>query len=290
VDRSPFFLVITTSRNDVRFGIVSASSAASDGLRKLCDELSKQVGQPFTSRVFRSYPELTAQMRAGEIDIGWAQPLAAVELEMLGAGVIALGVWRGAGSTFQSAIFVPASSSITRIEQLRGKRMAWVDPSSSAGYLFPKQKLISMGLHPDKFFVLQSFHRTHEEVAKTVMEGRADVGATCVAFFPGTGKIQSAGWSKGGAYADSDVRILLTHGPIPTDALVFSTRFDDKKRKQLADALMKASVVSSTRDLVQTLFSAQGFVFVGSSQYEPLRAMVTLPASAPKVAASGVRR
>jgi len=269
-------------RPELRFGIVSAAPAAAEHLRIICAELSKVVGETVSGRVMSSFPLLAAAIEARDVDLAWTPPLTAVELERAGTIEIALGVWRGGGPSYSSAIFVPTKSTILRLEHLRGKRMAWVDPSSAAGYVFPKLKLTTLGMQPDVVFSSQVFYRTHEEVVRAVFEGRADVGATCVAFYS-SGQIQSAGWSKAGAHSDSEVRILETAGPIPTDAIVVASRLTPSTRKRLADGLMKVSVSAAAREAVALLFSGQGFVSLGSSQYDSVRALL---ASVPK-AASG---
>lgn len=260
-------------RSELRFGIVSAAPSADRQLRVVCDELSKVLGEKIEGRVLPTFPQLAAAIEKRDIDVAWTPPLTAVELERAGTIEIALGVWRGSGPSYSSAIFVPERSAITRLEHLRGKRMAWVDPSSAAGYVFPRLKLVSLGLQPDALFSSQVFYRTHEDVVRAVFEGRADVGATCVAFY-GSGEIQSAGWSKARAHKDSEVRILETAGPIPTDAIVVATRIPAARRKRIADGLLKISVSVAARDSVASLFSGQGFVSLGSSQYEPVRALL----------------
>jgi phosphate/phosphite/phosphonate ABC transporter binding protein len=273
---------MSEDRSELRFGIVSAAPDAEEDLAALCAELSKQAHETVRGRLFRNFPELTSHVKQGDVDVAWMQPIPAVDLEIAGLGSIVLGVWRGAGSSYSSAVFTRASSPITCLEHLRGKRMAWVDPASAAGYVYPKLKLASLGFLASTTFAQETFYRTHEDVTRAVFDGRADAGATCIAYYPDTRKIQSAGWSKGDAHRDEDVRILVTAGPIPTDAIVVSRRLEESKRRHLVDALMKVSVAAATRDLVRRLFSGEGFVYVGASQYEPLRALLT--ASAPSSA------
>src|SRR5690606_30236350 len=82
---------------------------------------------------------------------------------------------------------------------------------------------------------------------------------------------QSAGWSKGGAYAHEDVRIITTAGPIPPDAIVVANTVDGHRRDRIASALVRVAVQGATRDMVTSLFSGEGFLLATASQYEPLR-------------------
>jgi phosphate/phosphite/phosphonate ABC transporter binding protein len=261
-------------RREVPFGIVSAAPTAAGELADLCTELQKISSEPVTPLVVRTFPELEAGVRAGAIGVAWMPPITAVEMEIAGRGTLALSVWRGGGDGYLTAIFTRAASPIVRLEDLRGKRMAWVDPHSAAGYIFPRLKLASLGLRAEMLFAEQTFYRTHEEVARAVLDGRADVGATCLAYYPGTTKVQSAGWTKGAAYAEDAVRILATAGPIPPDAIVMASALDPFRQKRLADALMRVSVSQGSRGIVTRLFSGEGFVRPAHGQYDAVRKLV----------------
>ena len=51
---------------------------------------------------------------------------------------------RQGSKTYRSQVVVRADSGITSIDQLRGKKFAFVDPASASGFLFPNALLAGM--------------------------------------------------------------------------------------------------------------------------------------------------
>jgi phosphonate transport system substrate-binding protein len=63
-----------------------------------------------------------------------------------GAGKLLLRRWKKGMSEYQSLIFAKRSSETKRLEDLRGKIIAFEDPGSTSGYFLPKLFLSRMGL------------------------------------------------------------------------------------------------------------------------------------------------
>jgi ABC-type phosphate/phosphonate transport system substrate-binding protein len=143
--------------------------------------------------------------------------------------------------------------------------------------VFPKKKLESFGLSPDALFAAQTFEGTHEAVVNAVFAGRADVGATHVSFAVGSNTLESAGWLRPGA---PEVRVLLTAGPIPPDAIVITRRVDESVRERITDALLGASEAEA-KEPVRSVFAGRSFTIVGSYQYDALRSMLRVKPSGP---------
>lgn len=261
----------------LHFGVVSTSPRTEPSLAIVCEALESRIGRAVRPRVLGSFGELGARLASGDIDVAWTPPIAAVELELANKVAIAVGVWRGGGSAYSSALFTLASSPIEKLGHLRGKRVAWVDRGSAAGYVFPKKKLESFGLSPDALFGAQTFEGTHEAVVTAVFSGRADVGATHVSFASGTTNVEGAGWQRPGA---PEVRMLLTAGPIPPDAIVITRRLEESLHERITEALLAASE-GAVKEHVHTVFSGRSFTIVGSYQYDALRSMLRVRPSGP---------
>lgn len=240
-------------------GIVSGAANAENNLRELCDDLSDALGTWVRPRIFKTFGELRQRLVDGKLAIAWSPPIAAMRLAHLAR--IAVGVHREGGTSYSSAIFTAASSAVTALEQLRGRRMAWVDEESAAGYVIPKKKLFAAGVTT---FAAQTFEGSHEAVVRAVLEGRADGGATNVAIDPVSGRFESTGWSN--VTAGDAVRVLATAGPIPPDVIVIANTIDDAMHDRITDALL----AMATRAHVLSLFAGRGFVLVGRYQYEEL--------------------
>src|SRR5438128_12297864 len=57
------------------------------------------------------------------------------------ATIVARNLWHGK-SSFTSRIFVRKDSGVKQLEELRGKTIAFVDPASSSGYIYPMVLLL----------------------------------------------------------------------------------------------------------------------------------------------------
>src|SRR5262249_53219424 len=140
---------------------------------------------------------------------------------------------------------------------LEGLRAAWVDHESAGGYLVIRGALRAAGVDPDRAFTEQSFLRTHDAVARAVLERRVDVGATFLTYQAGTRSIARAGWRD--VASDDNFRVIAEAGPIPADFLgvhksLAGARFD----------LIQSSLVDAqpthTRRMGTRLFQTDGFV------------------------------
>jgi phosphate/phosphite/phosphonate ABC transporter binding protein len=258
------------TRSPVAFAVVSSSSHAAGHLEKMCAELTRALSRPVTARVLPSYAALEQEVREGRAQIAWAPPLVALDLERAGLVSIELCCARGGQIGYHAALFTRHASPIESLADLAGKHAAWVDVHSAAGYLLPRTRLVDEGLDPDHLFGRESFLGTHAKVARAVLEGDADVGATYVALEPGTGRPVSAGWLDAGAGINGAF-ILATTGPIPSDAIVFSSRLAPDEKAALVAQV--TALPGSVLEAVSKLLGADGFAPPPAAHFEALRAL-----------------
>ncbi len=261
------------------FAVVSGSSRAEAHLAEICDALARGVGRPVRPRVLESYTALKEEVQAGRVHVAWAPPLVAAELSGAGLATIDLCCARGERADYHAALFTRHASSIEKPADLRGAHAAWVDEHSSAGYLVPRLRLAADGLDPAGLFGRESFLGTHARVAQAVLEGEADVGATYVSLDPSTGRPLSAGWLEAGAGINAAF-VLLTAGPIPSDAIAFSRRLDAGVKAALVEQV--SALPASVPDAVGRLLGADGFAPPPASHVEALRALRGRSVSSPR--------
>ncbi len=249
------------------FAIISSAPAASALLETLCDEIVKRTSKAIKPIVLRSYDKLVTRMRDGDVQVAWAPPLVAIELERETKAQIRLCSRRAGRVEYMSALFVASGSDIRTIADLKGKRAAWVAKESSAGYVIPRLKLAAEGLDPDKLFAEEAFRRTHEAVIRGVLKGEADVGATYASFEPGSDVPVSSGWAEAG-FSNDEVRILVTAGPIPSDVIAMSSSLPEETATAISDALKDLGAP------VKTLLNADAFETPQNGHFDALRALV----------------
>lgn len=213
--------------------------------------LARCLGTSVEVQPLSSYGELLEGLATGAIDVAWLPPVEALRAARLGvAQVIAVPVREGSAA-FTSALFCRPGAVTTRVSELAGGRAAWVDPHSATGYVVVQAGLRAAGWVPEQLFAEQHFLGGHSEVVRAVLDGNVDVGATFV-HRSDRGKVVRAGWG------DRLVRILLEHGPVPSDTLVVRSQLDVEYAARIERALVHAPDVALSA-AARELFEAQSF-------------------------------
>jgi phosphonate transport system substrate-binding protein len=139
--------------------------------------LEKRLHVPVKLVVADSYDGLAAMMERHEADLAAFSPYAYVRAQHDGTrfrpivSIIAEGSARAAGY-----VVVRQDSPVSRLDDLRDKRVAFVDPASTAGWLMPTALLLKRGMVPGRDLTA-AFLGTHDAVLQAVHDGRYHAGA-----------------------------------------------------------------------------------------------------------------
>lgn len=151
------------------------------------------------------------------------------------------------GSTgYFSVLYVKSDSPYQKIEDLKGKTLAFADPNSTSGYLIPNFQLKDQGFDPAKFFGSTNFAGGHEQGVVAVMKGQYDAGVTWIS---GQGD-PAVGYSRGAlrSMVDKkmlemkDLRILWQSTLIPNGPWATRTALPEAFRKDMLEFLTKLPV------------------------------------------------
>ncbi len=263
----------------LRFGLSQAHGAerARRHGDRLGGELGARLGRPVRTVVLADYQSVTDALCGGDLDLAWMPPLALVDALDRGAGLLA--VARRAGATvYHSAILVHAGSEASRLEDLRGKRAAFVDRQSASGYGFAMAGLIgALGADID---VRVDFHGSHRAVVEAVANRWADFGATYAVVRPG-GELVSSAWSELTADRAGEVRSIWTSDPIPGDAVAHRPHMPEQTVAQVRESLLAMARERSGAELLREVFSAEELVTGNLREYQPARRVRQLLALMP---------
>ena len=80
------------------------------------------------------------------VDFYMESPHATYLINRLGSATLLLRRWKGGMGEYRSIIFTNKESGITRVEELRGKMIAFEDAGSTSGYFMPKLLLLNKRL------------------------------------------------------------------------------------------------------------------------------------------------
>lgn len=237
-------------------------------LEELCALASQAAGVTFEPYVVGSYAELTAALDDGEVGLAWLPPVPTIELENRHrASVLAIPARRGQ-TTYHSAFIVRRGGPKT-LAELKGRRAAWVQRDSAAGYLVPRMHLAAQGFDVLRFFARELFVHGHAAVIDAVVSGEADVGATFCNCDPVTGAVVRSAWQDESGQSIRPIEPLVTMGPIPNDALVASAELPAPARSALTRWLL--SLEGRGREIFDALLGASDFRVPAPNHYEMLR-------------------
>lgn len=93
-----------------------------------------------------SISEMAGLIRERKVDIYMDSPFPAIAVSRLTGSKLLLRRWKGGSAEYHSVVFAQKESAISRLEDLKGKIIAFDRPFSSSGYLLPKMSFAQSGL------------------------------------------------------------------------------------------------------------------------------------------------
>ncbi|RSM86281.1 phosphate starvation-inducible protein PhoH [Kibdelosporangium aridum] len=140
--------------------------------------LSKETGRTIRAQLGSDYDAVIDGMSSGTIDIGAISPFSYVRAKRQNPAIIPVAAQtteRGQEPGYRSYGIVRAGSPIKRLEDLRGRRVCFVDDDSTSGYVYPSAALLELGIRPLEDTV-PIFKVDHEAVINAVVDNQCDAG------------------------------------------------------------------------------------------------------------------
>lgn len=230
-------------------------------------------GVEVRATVAQDYRGLIEALRSGNLDFAWLNPVGYVDATKEGIVDVMLKSSREAGPYYWSAFVVRTDSKYKTLKDLEGATIAWVDPNSAAGYLFPRATLKKAGFDPEKFFGKQVFAGGHDSAVLSVLNGTVDVAAT----FANNKKGTSGAWTQfvTDPAQQARFRVIAYSDPIPGDTV--SVRRDFKGAcaglvTEVQNALIGMKSRPDTQKMLQDLYRIKALVPAKDSDYDIVRA------------------
>jgi len=237
-------------------------------LLELCHLASEAAGIAFHPFLASSYAELAASIGDGGVGLAWLPPVPTIDLE--GRRIAAaLAIPARRGLTTYHAAFIVRRGGPKTLADLRGRRAAWVQRDSAAGYLVPRMHLAAQGFDVLRFFSRELFVHSHAGVVDAIVSGDADVGATFCNVDPASGRILQSAWQDAKGDSVRPIETLATMGPIPNDALVAAAELPAATRSALTRWLL--GLEGPAREIFERLVGAGEFRVPAPNHYEILR-------------------
>ena len=221
-----------------------STEEAADARAGLAADLEAALGVEVEEIQASDYNAIVEALRTGQADAAYIGALAiAYASERAEAIPVAMKApERDREQAVYRSVLITSSSNaeINSIADIKGKTMAFVDPESTSGNLFPSYEIIkafpdenltSDDLHTNgKFFEAASYSGKHQAGLQAVIRGDVDI-------VPISDQILKAEFANGNAN-EADVKVIHQSEPIPAEAFVVSKNMSKELRDKFQDFLV----------------------------------------------------
>jgi phosphonate transport system substrate-binding protein len=196
--------------------------------------------------------------RAFEVTDGNVEPLV-IEADINGV------------AAYRAVMIVRKDSPAQKIEDLRGKTLAFVDPNSTSGFVAPNFFLSKAGTPANTYFSRTGFAGSHDNVALAIVNGQYDAGV--VWYRSATDSVFQRMWDKNLIAKDS-VRVVWTSPDIPESPWAARKDLPQAMRDDLRKAMMEMPTNDPAGFKQITEGNSKGFVLGSHAVYEPIIEMI----------------
>ncbi|NUJ87685.1 phosphate/phosphite/phosphonate ABC transporter substrate-binding protein [Plantibacter sp. MCCC 1A11337] len=210
------------------FGVVPDSVDTQTNYQPLMDYIAQETGKNVEYHESTDYAALIEAAVAGKIDVASFSGFTYVTALNNGAKITPISsiiTAEGQEPGYYSEAIVPKDSSITKIEEFKGKKVCFVDPSSTSGYLFPSYNLLEAGIDPEKDIT-------------PVFAGKHDVSVTKTA----EGVECEAGFAEDSEVEKNDGVKVIDRTMVPGAPIVESDSLPADVKEKLEKALSEVTI------------------------------------------------
>jgi serine/threonine-protein kinase len=192
--------------------------------------VERKLGRPVKLVLTHSYRQMVDALVQGEVDVADLSAYPYVLARRRDPGIQLLAATLSErGRTYQAYVVVPRQAPVERLADLRGRRICYIDRTSTSGYLMPRLMLRRAGLDPRTFFASHQFSGDHYRALRDLLAGRCDAAAVASSSYHAAG-------SQG--IAVGELRVLARSQPLPYGVYCASSRLDRALARRLKQVLL----------------------------------------------------
>jgi phosphonate transport system substrate-binding protein len=235
--------------------------AQMDRYEQLSDYLSAKMGRQIRWRVVSHYGTIIDYFRSSEVDGAFLGSFSYVLVHVIAdAEVLVRAEDLYGRSTSSGVIFVRKDSGIRSIRDMKGKRFAFVDKATTAGYLLPLAYFKKMGIENYKAYFKEAyFTGTHTEAIYDVLNGKADIGAARNTIFE---KVEATS-----DRIKNELMVLERFPEEPESGLVVRKGLDAVLKKELKQVLLDMYKDPDGQNVLEK-FGARRFIETTDEDYK----------------------
>lgn len=240
------------------------------------DFLEKETGYKFEVTIPQSYVAVVEAFGTKRADVAAFNTFGYLMAHEKYGVEAKLTVLRHGLATYQSMFIARTNSKIKSVEDLKGKKIAYVDPASTTGYILPLKLLKDKNIQTKEIV----FAIKHDNVVSMVYQGQVDAGA---AFYSPAYKND-----KGVTEIEDARRLVLTQYPdvekkisiiglsesVPNDPFVFRKEIPEEMKNKIIDAMLKFVETKSGQDAFKAIYGVTELKRATDADYDSVRGML----------------
>ena len=231
-----------------------------EDLKPISDYLSERLGVQVEAFTASNYIGVVEGLGSGSVDFGIIPPFSSLLAQkQSNAKPILTSKGKTGKPGYTAELYVRKDSGIKSLQDVKGKKVAFVDPSSSSGYIYPGAMLVNAGLNLDKDISYQ-FSGGHDKSLQLLLNKDVDVIAT----FDGV----EDRYAKDFPQAKTDIQKLATSDMIPGVMVTTSSKMDKELQEKLEKALRDIEKDPKMKEMFTKMFSITGFTDVDQDAYK----------------------
>lgn len=242
---------------------LSNSEKLVEEIKPLENMIGEKAGEKVEGFIATNYIGVVEALGTGTIDFALIPPFAYILANKKhNAEALLTSLNKNNEPGYYSVIVTRSDSDIEKVSDLKGKKIAFVDPSSTSGYIFPAVILMDNNIDIEKDIKYQ-FAGGHDKALQLLING--DVDAV------GTYENALKKFSKEFPGLQENTKIIEKSDLIPGITLTVSSTLDAEKKKKIKEAFLAVTEEKEGGELLLKLFGLKGFQEADKNNYDSIK-------------------
>jgi len=250
---------------ELRIGLIPEQNVfkQSERYKPIGDYIEKKTGIKVQFTIISRYGNIIDRFKSEKMDgVFFGSFTGAMAISMLGVEPLARPVNLDGTSTYRGYIIVRKDSGIKSAPDMKGKRLAFVEKATTAGYVFPMAYFKEHGINNiGTYFKEYYFAGSHDAAIDAVLDGKADIGCVKHSMFDRV--------SRANPRVATELTIIAESPDVPSNGLCVRGGLDENIKKKLHDTLIGMDNDPEGKNVLGK-FEAIKFISTTKDDYTPV--------------------
>jgi phosphonate transport system substrate-binding protein len=261
---------------EITLGVITSENEADriQRYKPVRSYLEKELGVKINWRTATDYAGIIEGVKAKKVQLAYFGPASYSKCWIVTSGKVIplVGELDSRGDFgYHSVVVVKKDSGYQKIEDLKGRKLAFADPNSTSGHQAPRYFLTEAGFDPDSFFGSTAFSGSHENSVMALLNGTFDAAAT---WWRSEEYSNPKRMEMKGMIPEGQWRIIWKSPKLPASPWAVPAYLPEEMRNDLQNTLMAMKDKDPVAWEGLTMGKASGFREVTHKDYEPIVRMI----------------